>query len=271
MAQGVQLVVTDLDGTLWDPEQRLHPATVGAIAELERRGVPLLVATGRRVTSTRDPLARAGLFPPAVVLNGALALDLSTGVRFHRQPFSATDATFVLEAFASVGLEPCVYVDDPEIDVFVGDHPSTHPLHIAGLGACARHGRLDEVVVCEPVLSFGIMGRPAELLEPARKAIGGRATVYIGRAVDFGDAVLTVAPTGLSKWAGVEAFCQREGLDPGAVLAVGDGANDVEMLDAAAVAVVPSEADAGAAVRADHVIGIPADGGWAEILDLLTF
>ena len=43
----VSLVVTDLDGTLWHTDDHVDPAVVDAIAELARRGVPLLVATGR--------------------------------------------------------------------------------------------------------------------------------------------------------------------------------------------------------------------------------
>ncbi|HJR26705.1 MAG TPA: HAD hydrolase family protein, partial [Acidimicrobiales bacterium] len=63
----VELVVTDLDGTLWHTDDHVHPEVVAALAELAGRGVPVLVATGRRVTSTRRPLARIGLAPPAVV------------------------------------------------------------------------------------------------------------------------------------------------------------------------------------------------------------
>jgi hydroxymethylpyrimidine pyrophosphatase-like HAD family hydrolase len=54
----VELVVTDLDGTFWYHDQRVDPKVLAAVAELERRGVPLLVATGRRLASTRGPLAR---------------------------------------------------------------------------------------------------------------------------------------------------------------------------------------------------------------------
>ena len=57
---------------------RSRPRCCAAVAELERRGVPLLVATGRRLASTREPLAQVGLAPPAIVLNGALGLDLGT-------------------------------------------------------------------------------------------------------------------------------------------------------------------------------------------------
>ena len=57
----VELVVTDLDGTFWYHDLEVAPSVVAAVAELERLEVPLLVATGRRLASTRGPLARAAL------------------------------------------------------------------------------------------------------------------------------------------------------------------------------------------------------------------
>jgi hypothetical protein len=58
------------------------------------------------------------------------------------------------------------------------------------------------------VLAFGIMGRPIEQLIPAADAIGDRAETHLGQAVAFPGAALTVAPRGLSKWAGVLAYCE---------------------------------------------------------------
>ena len=44
----------------------------------------------------------------------------------------------------------------------------------------------------------------------------------------FGGWTLDAAPKGVDKWSGVEAYCRYRGLDPGAVLAIGDGDNDVD-------------------------------------------
>ena len=44
-----ELVVTDLDGTLSDARERIHPASVRAVRDLEAGGIPVLVATGRRL------------------------------------------------------------------------------------------------------------------------------------------------------------------------------------------------------------------------------
>ena len=85
------LIVTDLDGTLWHTDDEVHGDVVKALGRVLESGPPLLVATGRRVTSTRVPLARIGVAPAAIVLNGALGLDLTTDVRFHRAPYHAAE------------------------------------------------------------------------------------------------------------------------------------------------------------------------------------
>jgi hydroxymethylpyrimidine pyrophosphatase-like HAD family hydrolase len=66
----------------------------------------------------------------------------------------------------------------------------------------------------------------------------------------------------------VLAFCATYGIDPGRVLAVGDGANDLELLEGAAVACVVDTAPPAVLARADHLIGPPDTGGWAAVLKL---
>ena len=265
----VELVVTDLDGTLWFGHEEIHEATVAAWGELEGRGIPILVATGRRVASTRGPLARLGFAPPAVMMNGAVAIDLRTDDRFLRHQYATEDAVKTLAAFRAVGVEPCVYVDHPDFDVFVGDHPSTHPQHLRGLGASAERADLETVVGTIPVLMFGIVGHAEEPLAELASALAGTAVAHVAGSDMYGAHSCTATPIGLSKWTGVEAFCARAGLDPERVLAIGDGPNDLELLGGAAVAVVPADGHDVALQVADHVVGSPRDGGWAEILDLI--
>jgi hydroxymethylpyrimidine pyrophosphatase-like HAD family hydrolase len=264
----VDLVVTDLDGTLWHTDDHIDATVLAAVGELGRRGVPLLVATGRRTASTRAPLARVGLTPPAVVLNGALGLDLATDERFQRAPFPRGEASAALAAFASVGLEPVVYVDHPRYEVFLSAHPSTHPEHVRDLGDTAHVDDLARVCAEEAVLGFSMIGIPHRDGVAAGEALGDVVEVHLDRSLDFGGyATMTAAPKGQSKWDGVLAFCDSRGLDPGRVLAVADGPNDIELLTYAAVSLVPRVAHPAALHLADHVIPAAADGGWAAVLD----
>jgi hydroxymethylpyrimidine pyrophosphatase-like HAD family hydrolase len=273
----VALVVTDLDGTLWHPAVRAaHPNAAAAIRKVAADGPPLLVATGRRIGSTRRPLAAIGVAPPAVVLNGALGLDLAFHApRFHRVAFTAEDAAAMLAAYRKHGIDPCVYVDpddDPDqIEVWLSPTPSTHPDHAANFGPAGATGDLDEVVATATVLSFGVLGIGHDVAVAIVDEIGGAAEPYFDRALEYpGTYQLHVAPTGISKWDGVLAYCGREGIDPtGGLVVLGDGPNDVELLTHAALALVPEDAHPAAAACAHERIPSSLDGGWAALLDVL--
>jgi hydroxymethylpyrimidine pyrophosphatase-like HAD family hydrolase len=266
----IELVVTDLDGTFWDGDDEVHPRTLAAVAELERRGIPLLVATGRRQGSARGPLARAGLLPPAVLLNGSLCLDLATGDRFHQQAFEPETAALLLEAWLAVGIEPVVYVDHPDIEVVVGDRPSTHPRHLAEMGPLAVVGNLADTVANMPILALAVIGcDETELGKIAASVAGRTAEILVPSHGHYPGHNLHHWPLGLSKWDGVEAYCRLAGLDPSKVLALGDSLNDLELLANAALSCVPSNGHPVALAAATHVIGPPDAGGWAELLDIL--
>lgn len=268
MTAPVSLVVTDLDGTFWHTDDRIEPTVIAAARTLADRDVPLLVATGRRLTSTLRPLAAVGLAPPAVVLNGALGVDLADGARFHRSPYPHDQAVAVLAAFRSVGLDPVIYVDRPDVDAVLGSAPSTHPDHARAIGGPAHD--LDRVVTEDAVLAFSLIGVDHGACVAGQRAVGDLAETHLDRSLDFtGLATLTVAPFGQSKWDGVLAFCRARHLDPRRVLALGDGTNDLELLDGAAVSLVPEVAHQVALDRADHVIGAASDGGWVAVLDHL--
>jgi hydroxymethylpyrimidine pyrophosphatase-like HAD family hydrolase len=265
----VELVVTDLDGTLSDATERIHPATVRAVRDLEAAGIPVLVATGRRLRMACAVLEPGGLTGPAVVLDGALGLDLRDGRVFHRVAFPAEAAARVLEVFAAADLSPCVYVDRPGVDLVVDDRPSTHPDHLARAMPWVAVDDLARVVRDEPVYAFAVVGRRPGLLEPVLRKVGPAGRASIVHDLIYGGSTIQVRPPDVSKWSGVLAFCAERGLDPGRILAVGDGANDLELLEGAAVACAVATATPEVLARADHVLGPPSRGGWAAVLDLV--
>jgi hydroxymethylpyrimidine pyrophosphatase-like HAD family hydrolase len=265
----VQLVVTDLDGTLSDATERIHPASVRAVRELRSAGIAVLVATGRRPRMACAVLEAGDLVGPAVVLDGALGIDLRDGRVFHRVAFPPAAACLALDAFDAAGLSPCVYVDRPGVDLVVGAHPSTHPGHLARAQPFVATDDLARVVATEPVFAFAVVGRPARLLEPVLAEVGPAGSASIVGDLLYGGSTLQVRPPAISKWSGVLAYCAEQGIDPGRVLAVGDGANDLELLEGAAVACAVATATPAVLARADHVLGPPASGGWAAVLELV--
>jgi HAD superfamily hydrolase (TIGR01484 family) len=269
MAGRIELVVSDLDGTLWDVTHRVHPRTRAAIDALADRGIPLLVATARRPGGARRLLGDNGLRLPAVLIDGALVRDVAWRT-VHADTFERDAALAVLDAFRAGGLEPCIgVVADDDCDARLGAQPSTHPDHLAYLTDWAVRRDLDDVVATEAVQSFVVCGAPLAVLEPVAAAVTGHTAVNVTWDAPYGAYTITVRPPGVDKWRGVVSFCEHAGIDAHRVLAVGDGLNDVELLAAASVACVVDGSDERVAAHADQVVGRPEDGGWADVLELL--
>lgn len=265
------LVVTDLDGTLWDAHQSIHPRTTEAVAELDERGIPLLVATGRRQSSTKSGFALNDFWRPAIMLNGTIGVDFPNDETFHTVTFTADEGVEVLEAFAECGHVPCVYGSDGF--TYLADDATTSPRHrsgmIGGLGD-VRNDDPTPLVEGQQVLGFSIIGvelKGLETLAPRLREFGMFVDTYQDPL--YGGWSVMAQPPGVSKLTGIEAFIDHSGLDNPFIIAMGDGGNDVEMVRGADLGLAISGGDDGVLAVSDRQIGGPAQGGWAEVIGII--
>lgn len=265
----IDLVVTDLDGTLWDGQGRAHPETLAALDHLATAGLPVLAATARRPASALATMRENGFLLPAVLFDGSLGRDFVDGTTFHRVTFESDEAVQVLGVLLGQGLEPALNVDHQTHDFVIGEAPTTHPGHLAFNRERTRQLRLDMAVVDEPIFSFLIVGRPGEMLAPVLDRLRGLAEASVNHDLLYGNCTLSIRPRGVSKLSGAVAFCRERGLDPDKMLAIGDGENDVELLAGARISCVPEDGCAAALELATHHIGPASSGGWAGILELI--
>ncbi len=267
----IRLVATDLDGTFWDTELVPPPSHLAAVEALRSAGVTVVVATSRRPRVVARQLGAAGLALPAVLMDGALGLDLPSGACFHRACFGADDALATLATFRAHGLDPCLYVEHPEIDIVVSETPSTCAAHLTYLGAVAGRGDLQATAGTSDVYAFSVLGLGLERLRPVADELAGgrRSGAVLYPEPDYGQYGLIASPPGVTKWTGVDAYCRRHGIAPGEVLAVGDGLNDVAMLEQAGTAVAVRGGAPEAVAAAEHLIDPPAGEGWTRIVDLV--
>jgi phosphoglycolate phosphatase (TIGR01487 family) len=68
----LRVVVTDVDGTLTDADRRLDPKAVKVVRDLERRGIPVVLATGNVLPIALGLYRSLGLTGPIVAENGGL-------------------------------------------------------------------------------------------------------------------------------------------------------------------------------------------------------
>ena len=126
------------------------------------------------------------------------------------------------------------------------------------------------MVASLPVFAYSVVGCPeAHALHAIRDELAqatgiGMVNVFADKV--FGGWTLDSAPGGVNKWSGVEAFCRYRGIDPTAVLAIGDGDNDVELLQRAARSCAMSHGTEKAKATAQVTLTGGLDG-WGQLLD----
>jgi len=260
------VVVTDLDGTLWADDLVVRPRTRAAVADLLAAGVPVLAATARRPRGARQLLRRNGIELPIVGLNGALGRHVD-GTPFHDVVFGREAGLATFAIFARHGFMPCVYVAEREIDVVLAPEPSTNPGHVAYLRSVSRvDPDLEGVVRDEPVYSFSLLGLPPADLVPLVADLDAAGIAYdFAPEPQWPGWSVNAMPPGVSKWSGIAAFCAAARIAPDAVLAVGDGTNDVPMLERAARPFAVAGSRAAALVPGAPVIEPPEHDGWAAL------
>ncbi|MDE5778462.1 MAG: Cof-type HAD-IIB family hydrolase [Lachnospiraceae bacterium] len=71
----IKLIVSDMDGTLFNSSQEISPYNLAAIQEAARQGVHFMIATGRSMDTIKPTLERYNLKCGLLLMNGAEVRD----------------------------------------------------------------------------------------------------------------------------------------------------------------------------------------------------
>ena len=255
-----KLVALDVDGTLVDETNTISPATADAVSRLVETGIPVVVSTGRAVPGAFEVCERLELPDGlAVCSNGAVLVAYRPVDVVHAVTFDASEA--VRRVLTEV---PDAFVAVEEVGVGYRVNRPFPGGEIAGTITVEDTDSL----ISEPVTRVIIRAPSHDPLEfhALVEGLGLTETnYYIGYT-----AWLDLAPLGVSKASGLQRVADRLGVDPADVLAVGDGFNDIEMLQWAGRGVAMGHAPDELKDAADAVTGtVHEDGLVTELVRYL--
>jgi Cof subfamily protein (haloacid dehalogenase superfamily) len=261
----IAALAIDVDGTLLDPGHRIRPAVRDAVRRVADAGVDVILASARYPGALHAIQGELGLLGQALVAcQGGVAGRFSGGgfERIHEMPISPPDAGAVLAVAGAAGLPVSRFGADTW-HVRRDDSMAGQEAAIVGCNPTAVE---DLALVASPVFKLTVMapaGRWGDL-GPIAGALPGSVRASISRP-DY----LEIVDAGTSKASALGSVLGYLGLSDHHLAAVGDGANDVEMLEFAALGIAMGHAPDALKDVATWIVPSNAADGLAAAIDRL--
>jgi Cof subfamily protein (haloacid dehalogenase superfamily) len=260
----IDLVVSDVDGTLLTKDKTLTEGAKRAVRRLEESGVGFTLTSSRPTIGMRFLIEPLQITLPVGAFNGSSIVDAQLNpIEQHLIPVSAVQRSIdVLDEFgvdvwlftnerwlarggdgAYVPLEKRTIKTDPTI---VPDFTLYLSSACKLVGACADAALL---LRCEAAM---------------QKALGAQAT-----AVRSQSYYLDVTPPGCDKGTFVQAMTKRLGISTDAVATIGDMHNDLAMFRTSGISIAMGNATDEVKKLATHVTASNDEEGFAGAIEMI--
>ena len=262
-----RLIVADVDGTLLDSRHRLPERVAAAVRATQGRGLAFALATGKMLPSVRSLVEAMALHGPQITLNGAALVLAQSGEPLTYTPLRPEDRRLAIETVRAAA--PDVLITHFMLDDILLDQPD-HPLLPVLLSYGEKTIRPVPSLLAEdlpPAAKILLVGTRPQLrdLRAIVTPILAERVIVTTTAADF----LEFFNLGAGKGHGLDALLAALQIPSEAVIAIGDGENDLPLFARAGLSVAMGNASEQVRSAADLVIGDNDDAGVADFLDKL--
>lgn len=256
------MIVADIDGTLVTGDRQITPGVREAVRTVQARGVRVCLATGRMWQSAEPYFRRLGADPPAILYNGGLVFDFTTGTVLREVHLDYEQARAVLEILRGIPeVQPHLYVDNRvytgQANVLTDRYRRKDGLQVEEVGD------LVQFLPRNPMKILIIGARPD--LERAAALI--RRLPLPINLVFSEETYMEIIPIGSSKGVALQFVAQHLGIPLKAVIAVGDNLNDLEMIQLAGLGVAMGNAPEELKAHADFVTATNEQEGLRHVIE----
>ena len=270
----VKIVALDLDGTLLDSQKRLSEANRRALAEAAEKGVLIVPTTGRFFGMMPPAVRDLPFVRYAITINGAQVYDRAEDAAIVRDEIPlgmAIDLMRLLDGYdviydcyrsnwgwmtAALQAKAEGYATDAHYLKMVREFRKPVDDLKAHLVATAAEGDVQKVMMFSRNAPGGEAVAAAIMAEVSAKFPAIKTTASTWNNLEFNIATA-------HKGNALRRFAEHLGFTLDDCMAVGDGLNDLSMVEAAGIGVAMSNAHPAVLAAADHVTGSNDEDGVA--------
>lgn len=237
----IKLIVVDIDGTLLNSQHEMSARNEQAIKAALAQGVQIVLATGKTRASAVDVIERLGLDTPGIYLQGLTVYNPDGTIR-HEQTLDPAVARQVITYAEDRGFTMIAYSGGSILMRAVNEAGrrltvSYHEPEPEGIGSLQNI--LGEMPVHKLVAIKSGEERAVNALRwQLSMQLDGKARLVQAQIPDM----LEILPPGASKGKTMRTLVKEMGVGIHEVMAIGDGENDLEMIEAAGIGVAMENA-----------------------------
>jgi Cof subfamily protein (haloacid dehalogenase superfamily) len=245
-----KMLCLDIDGTLLNDDSLISDENLYALDKAKRKGIKIAYASGRIFQSVKELKGKLEIDTPFIGYNGAWIKDLETDIDFFHNPIPLKLAEEVADVVMRKKFHLNIYIDD-KVYVFEKNGLTEYYYNSYGVSVevvgnlvsflkKTKRPPTKMLVICETFKEEKIFCPPEEIKKTYlffKEYFKGRlfVTESQGRHVEFLNYGVSKGDA-LKRLAGILDIKEKE------VVAVGDGINDIEMLQAAGLGVAVKNA-----------------------------
>mgnify|MGYP003626996901 CR=1 FL=1 len=236
--QPIKLIALDLDGTLALPNHQVSPATRSALHELQRDGVEVVIATGRRYRSARYVIDNLGLDSYCVCNGGALVKDHAQ-VTLATTGFNADEYDQIVECARECGVVLSAQRDSHHFggaDFVIDSATPWNDMNHEYFNTHAEFAvRGDLLAQRDQYLIFGAFDTEEKLKRFSRLLLErcDNINTVTAKIPEHGYLYCEVTVASVDKWHGLSSLMSHFKMDGANICAVGDELNDFAMVQQA--------------------------------------
>ena len=227
----IKLIAIDMDGTLLNSQKEIPEENIKAIQEAAAAGIKIVLCTGRPRSGILPHFEKLGLSEEEYIImnNGCSTYDTKNWNLLQYESLSRSEMEELLQAcegFPEVALtftgEKTYYVVGDEVPELVAYDAST-------VFTEAKARSLEEIFVEGQVIFQAMYMADSEPLDAFQNAVQDRLSQSYS-TVRSQDYIFEIMPRGATKASGLKHLAEKLGIAPDQIMALGDAANDLEML-----------------------------------------
>ncbi len=258
-----KLVALDMDGTLLNSSKVITERSISAIKKAGERGVKVCLSTGRPLCGVKEHLARLELTTPVITCNGAL-VAAPAGEVIYRCPLEAESARVIWQQGAEWNTTMCLWVGDRlyvnRIDTRTDDYrrlSGVDPVQVDDITPLAAEG-----------ISKILWYDTAQNVEQFKKRLADRLNCPVSY-VTSDPRFLEFTHESVSKASALCRLAEYFGIQREQVMAIGDGENDLSMLEYAGLGVAMGNASPAVKARCGYITDTNDRDGAAKAIEQL--